>query len=86
MGQVRVVRIAVEGELEDPHAGQMELIAQRGHVGRDQPQVLGDERQGAEALLDGLEELGARASAPIGPLCAVDAPAGTCQAAAKARK
>ena len=48
--------------------GRWNLIAQRGHVGRDQPQVLGDEGQGAEALLDGLEELGARASDPLARL------------------
>ena len=42
--EVRVIGMAVEGELEDLRPGQAELVAQGEHVGRDQPQVLGDER------------------------------------------
>ena len=37
MRQVRVVRIAVEGELEDPRPGYVELVAESGHVRRDHP-------------------------------------------------
>ncbi len=42
-----------------PHARQSEPIAQRADVGRDQPQILGDERQGAQLLLGRGEEVGA---------------------------
>ena len=46
--EVGVVRLAVEGELQHSHPGKMKLVAERGHVRRDQSQIFGDERQCAQ--------------------------------------
>ena len=40
--------IAAEGELQDRHAREAEALAQRLDLGRDDAQVLGDDRQLAE--------------------------------------
>ena len=43
--QVGVIQFAVECELEHAHSRQSELVTQRAYIGRDQPQILGDEWQ-----------------------------------------
>jgi hypothetical protein len=63
--EVRVVWLAVEGELENPCPGQVELVAERTYVGRDDPQVLGKEGEGAELFLHGAEKFAARARDPL---------------------
>ena len=50
VGKMRVIRVAVEGKLQDPRPGQVELVAKGAHVRRDQPQVLRNERQSAQLL------------------------------------
>jgi len=41
---VNVLVVAVEGELQDPCSGNVEPVAKRGDIRRDQAEVLGDER------------------------------------------
>jgi hypothetical protein len=66
--QERVRRVAVEGELQDLHARQLELVAQRLDVRRDRAEVLGDDRQVAERVARRLQERGAGS----GPVAALD--------------
>ena len=42
--QVGISWITIERELQDMNPGQLELVTQRGHIRRDQPQVFGNER------------------------------------------
>ncbi len=63
--QEEVRRVAAESELQHPHARQLEALAQRGHVGRDQAQVLGDDRHPPQARPHRLEQRRARALAPV---------------------
>ena len=48
--------LAVERELQDPHAGESEALPQRGHLRRDDAEVLGDDRQVAQLPPHGLEQ------------------------------
>jgi hypothetical protein len=66
--QMRVIPMSVKGELQHPHPGQTEPVAQRGDVRRDQPQILGEERQTAQFSLRDLEEFGARSGHPLARL------------------
>src|SRR5207247_239875 len=66
--EVRVIRRAVEGELKNPAPRQMELVEEGPYVRRDQPQVLGDERQSVQLSLYRAEELGARSCHPLSSL------------------
>src|SRR5947207_10632873 len=52
-------RSPVERELQHARAGDVKLVAERAHIGRDQSQILGDERQSAQRLVDSAEEPGA---------------------------
>lgn len=63
--QVRIFRIAVEGELKHSRPGDTKLVAQCAHVGRDHSQVLGKKWKGAQLLLYCAEKLGARAWHPM---------------------
>jgi hypothetical protein len=38
--QVRIVTLAIESKLEHAHSRQLEAVAQRMHIARDQPQIL----------------------------------------------
>jgi len=40
--------MSIESELQHPRAWHAELVAESANVGRDQPQILGDERQTAQ--------------------------------------
>ena len=73
----------IKSELEHPRPGHAEVVAEGANIGRDQPQILGDEWQTGQPSLHRAEELGAWTHWPD---CAVEAPAGTCQAAANPRK
>ncbi len=42
--EIWIICVAVEGELQDTRPRHLKFIAQRLHVGRNQTQVLGDER------------------------------------------
>ena len=44
MREVRVIRIAVEGKLQDTGPGHLKLIAERTNVRCDQTQILSNER------------------------------------------
>src|SRR5262249_21764424 len=70
VGQMHVVRLAVEGELKDAHAGEAELVTQAVDVRRDQPQVLRDhgELTHAEPSLDRSKQLAARRLYPAAML------------------
>src|SRR5439155_12590552 len=63
--RVRVGARAAERPVEHHHPRETELVAQPVHGRRDQAEVLRDYRQLAERALDGAEELGARAAAPV---------------------
>ena len=82
---MKVITAAVEGELEHAHPRETEAVAQCDHIWRDQSQILRDEWEPAQRRFRGSEEIGARTGNPASRF-AVDDPAGTCQAAAKARK
>src|SRR5207253_9847364 len=69
VGQVRVVGVTVERELQDARSGQMKFVAQSAHVRRDDPQVLREEGKAAQFLLEGGEESRARAWLPLAGLC-----------------
>ena len=84
--EIWVIGMAVEGELENARSRQVELVAERIHVRRDQPQILGDERQSAQLSLHCAERNRRRDRRPICPTAPSVAPAGTCHAAANARK
>src|SRR4029450_4986065 len=62
---MRVVPMAVKGELEHPRPRNVKLVAQRADVRRDHAEILGDEWQRSQLLLDGVEEIGAGASKPL---------------------
>ena len=47
---------AVESELQDSHAWQLKLIAQRYHLRSDDAEILGDQWQAPEFSLNRLEE------------------------------
>ena len=57
--QERMRGRAAEGELQHLHAGKAAGLAQRLHVGRDDAEVLGDQRQRAQRIARGLEQRGA---------------------------
>src|SRR5271156_328669 len=64
-----IMRVAVgESELENAHAGKIELLAQGFDIGGDDPKVLGDEGQVAELVAQALEELGAGSLDPLAML------------------
>src|SRR2546423_15262543 len=42
--QVYILRVAAEGELQDAHAGETEVVAQGLNVGRDDAQIFRDDR------------------------------------------
>ena len=42
--EVRVVRMAVESKLQDTCSRNVELVAERANIRRDQAQILSDER------------------------------------------
>ena len=65
VGQVRVVGMAVECELQNARAGETKRVTERDHVRRDDSQVLGEERQTAQGLLHLGEEAGARPRHPL---------------------
>jgi len=67
--QMRVIRMSVEAELQHPCPRQTELVAQCGNVRRDQPQILGNERQTSHFSPYGLEELASRTGHPLAGLC-----------------
>ena len=72
---LRVVRglerfglLTPEGELQDPHARKSEGIPQLVDVGRDQAEILGDDRLGPQRRGRGVEERAARAGHPAAML------------------
>src|SRR5258708_33412173 len=52
--------MGIKSELEEPGPGQAGVVAEGANIGRDQPQILGDEWQTAQPSLHRAEELGAR--------------------------
>ena len=62
---MRIVCRPIERELQYPCPRNPELIAQRRHVSRDEPQILGDEGQTTERIPDRTEECGARPGLPL---------------------
>ena len=66
VGQMGAVGIAVPRELEHAHSGKAQLVAERVHIVRDDPQILGEDRQvaPAERLRDRTEEIAPRRRHP----------------------
>src|SRR5208283_5817059 len=62
---MRIMRTAIEAELEHSDSGQLELIAKRNNVGSDNAEVFGNERHVAQLRPDGLEE---RSAGPGDPM------------------
>ena len=78
---------AAEGPEEHDHAREAELVAKRGHGGRDHAEVLGDQRQRRRAPRSAAsEELARRGPAASGRCSPSCAPAGTAQYETKPRK
>jgi len=48
VGKVRVVRVAVEGELKNAGSGQLELVAQRVDIRSDKAQIFSDKGKGTQ--------------------------------------
>ena len=63
--EVGSLGIVAEGELQDRHAGKAELLAQSFHLGRDDAEILGDDRQVAQRALQRLEQRRSRALSPM---------------------
>jgi hypothetical protein len=79
VGEMRITRIAIEAELEHSDSRQLELIAKRNHIGSDNAEVFGNERQMAQLRPDASK----KAAPGPGTQCpgsAVLAVGGTCQA------
>ena len=64
MGQKWIVGIAAEGKLEDLHPRQLELIAQRDHIGGDFTEILGNDRQISHGFFERIEEMHAGTGNP----------------------
>src|SRR5258708_35048659 len=60
--------MGIKSELEEPGPGQAGVVAEGANIGRDQPQILGDEWQTAQPSLHRAEELGARTWHPLAGL------------------
>ena len=56
VGEMRIIRIAIEAELEHANSRQLELIAQRNNVLSDNAEVFGNERQMAQFCPDSFKE------------------------------
>jgi hypothetical protein len=41
--QIRIIRMTIEGELQDAHPRQSKLVAQSSHIGRNQTQIFRNE-------------------------------------------
>src|SRR4030095_17178344 len=65
VGEMRITRISIEAELKHSDSRQLELIAKRNHIGSDNAEALGNERQMAQLRPDGLKEISARAGNPM---------------------
>src|SRR6185436_8096484 len=65
VGEMRIMRTAIESEVEHPGSRKLESFPKRNHIGRDNAQVFGNERQMAQLRPDGLEEGSARAGNPM---------------------
>ena len=68
VGKVRVIGVAVEGKLQDPCPGHVELVAKRSNVRRDQAKIFRNERQHAQLSLYRAEEISARTRDPLAGL------------------
>src|SRR5690606_14235037 len=64
-----VPEVARKGELEHAHPGELELVAQRVHLVRDEPEIFGDERQASESSPRLLEEIPARHDGELALAC-----------------
>ncbi len=62
---MRITRIAIEAELEHSDSGQLELIAKGNHIGSDDAEVFGNERQVAQLRPDGFKESSAGPGDPM---------------------
>src|SRR4029077_1361523 len=67
--EIGVIRMTVEGELQDPSPRQLKLVAECVYVRRDQSQILDDERQTAQLTLDCLKEISSWTGDPLSRLC-----------------
>ena len=66
--QIRIVGMAIEGELQNASAGYLKLIAESVHPGCNQAQVLSDKWQGTELGLHRLEKTCTRPRHPLSRL------------------
>src|SRR5271157_2241244 len=65
VGEVRVIGVAVEGKLQNPCPGHVELVAEGTNVWRDHAKILRNERQHAQLSLHRAEEISARTWDPL---------------------
>jgi len=63
--KMRIISMAVVGELQDPRPRHSKLIAQQQHVVRDEPEVLGNKWQTSQFLPQGLEKCGSWTGHPF---------------------
>src|SRR5215510_12468448 len=61
--------MTVEGELQDPSARKVKLVAECMYVRRDQAQILDDKRQTAQLTLECLKEIRSWTGNPLSRLC-----------------
>src|ERR1035438_9337396 len=62
--QVRIVFVPIEGELQNPCARNLKLVAKILHILSDETEIFGDERQSAQLGFDPAEEPGPRTRLP----------------------
>src|SRR5260370_34765684 len=63
-GKIRIIGMAVECELQDPHAREMKLIPQDIYIGRNHSQIFGNEWQTAQFLPYSAEKFATRTRNP----------------------
>ena len=63
--QIGIIRMTIEGELQDAHPRQTKLVAQSMHVGGNKTQIFGDEWQMAQLGLHCLKKAGSWARHPL---------------------
>ena len=66
--QIRIVRMTIEGELQDAHPRQLKLVTQCPHVIRNHTQIFRNEWQTTQLCLHRLKKAGSRTRDPLARL------------------
>src|SRR5882762_890873 len=58
--QIDILRVAAKRKLKNPHAGKVEIVAQRFNIGRNHAKVFGNNRQFTQLISDRCEQFSSR--------------------------